>query len=170
MASVIAGTGFGSLPKTARQERYGISYLSDVCAEAGVGMIESRPGEDHYAIDAYVHLEKGLVPVQVKCTTKKFTVRNPRHIKWPIEQSWWKKWIETSAPVFVLLVQVPPDDEKWIDYALDDVTKHNTSAYWVEVDKTLQARPHSISLARNQRFTLSTLNEWNNIHKRGLGL
>lgn len=133
-------------------------------------MFETRPGEDHYAIDAYVHLEKGPVPVQVKCTTKNFTIRNPRHINWPIEQSWWKKWCENSAPVFVLLVHIPPLNEQWIDYAVDDVTKHNTSAYWVEVDKTLHKNPLTIDVSRTQRFTLSTLNEWNIIHKRGLGL
>lgn len=160
----------GHFPQTARQERYGISYLSDVCAEAGVGMIETRPGEDHYAIDAYVHLDKGLVPVQVKCTTKAFTTRAPRHIIWGVEPAWWTKWCENSAPVFILLVHVPSENGQWIDYASDDITQHQTAAYWVEVDKSLATPPPSISVARQQRFTLATLSQWNDIHKRGLGL
>lgn len=133
-------------------------------------MFETRPGEDHYAIDAYVHLDKGVVPVQVKCTTKQFTARAPRHINWAIEPEWWDKWCEDSAPVFILLVHVPDSTKKWIDYTSDDITKHHTAAYWVQVDKSLPSAPSSIDVARDQRFTLATLGEWNIIHQRGLGI
>jgi hypothetical protein len=160
----------GRLPQTSRQERYGISYLSDACAEAGVGFVETRPGEDHYAIDGYVRLAKGLVSVQVKCTTKNFTARSPQHINWPIEKAWWDKWCEDSAPVFILIVRVPRDGNTWIDYDTDDLTTHNTAAYWVEVDKTLDTAPSSVDLSRSQRFTRDTFGEWEEIHKRGLGL
>lgn len=170
MTAVATGVGPGRLPQTARQERYGISYLSDVCAEAGTGMMETRPGEDHYAIDAYVRLSRGIVSVQVKCTTKDFTVRAPQHISWPIEQAWWDKWLEDSAPVFLLLVRVPEADDPWVDFEQDDVTTHRTAAYWVEVDKTLAAAPTSVTFPRFQRFTRETFIEWDEIHKRGLGL
>jgi hypothetical protein len=132
-------------------------------------MLETRPGEDHYAIDAYVHLSKGLVPVQVKCTTKEFTVTDP-HITWGITQDWWDKWCQTSAPVFVLLVRVPKMGTQWIDYSTGDATLHKTAAYWVEIDKTMSEPPPSVKLFRGQRFTTSTFAEWDSIHKKGLGL
>ncbi|GAB3547501.1 hypothetical protein GCM10027404_09700 [Arthrobacter tumbae] len=169
MTVTVASRGPARLPQTARQERYGLAYLSDVCADAGVGVVETRPGEDHYAIDAYVVLPIGLVPVQVKCTTKKFTVRDPKHINWPIEKPWWDKWCENTAPVFILLVHVPEDETTWIDFGSDDLTTHHTAAYWVEVDKTSDSVPTSIDLARSQRFTKDTIQEWQVIYERGIG-
>lgn len=70
MTAVATPQGRKGLPLTATQERYGVGYLSSVCAEAGIGLGESRPGEDHYGIDAPLHLSRGVVSVQVKCTTK----------------------------------------------------------------------------------------------------
>lgn len=160
----------GVFPQTTRQERYGISYLSDVCAEAGVGMIETRAGEDHYAIDAYVRLSRGMASVQVKCTTAQFTLNPPHHITWGITEDWWTKWCQDSAPTFVLLVHVPDETSKWIDYSKDDTTLHHTAAYWVQVDKTMSPRPKSVVLPRAQRFTKSTLGDWDLIHRNGLGL
>lgn len=167
---MVRGAGPGRLPQTSRQERYGISYLSDVCAEAGVGLTETRPGEDHYAIDAYVRLPKGVVSVQVKCTTEDFTKKNPRHITWPIEPSWWDKWLEDSAPVFVLLVRVPSEGRGWIEFGTDDITTHNAAAYWVEIDKSQATVPKSVVLQRTQRFTVESLKDWEKIHRAGLGL
>lgn len=162
--------GPGAFPQTARQERYGLSYLSDVCAEAGVGVSETRPGEDHYAVDAYVRLSRGMVSVQVKCTTAPFTLTAPQHISWSITEDWWNKWCSDSAPTFILLVQVPSDASQWIDYTTNDTTVHHTAAYWVQVDKSLDPRPKSVVLPRSQRFTKKTLEDWDSIHRKGLGL
>jgi len=170
MTALTSSSGPGVFPGSTRQERYGISYLTDVCAEAGVGVLETRSGEDHYAIDAYVHLSRGMASVQVKCTTKQFTQTSPRHITWPVEPAWWGKWCQDSAPTFVLLVQVPRGHAAWIDYTGQDRTLHFTAAYWVEVDKSLSTTPSSLSLPRNQRFTKDTLTVWDRIHKKGLGL
>lgn len=147
-----------------------MSYLSDVCAEVGVGVIETRPGEDHYAIDAYVRLSKGMVSVQVKCTTRDFTKNTPRHLSWPIEDEWWDKWLEDSAPVFILLVRVPRDEDPWIEYDAADVTTHNAAAYWVAIDKSQPGAPKSVVLEHAQRFTAESLAEWDQIHRVGLGL
>lgn len=159
----------GRFPQTSRQERYGLTYLSDVCAEAGVGLSETRAGEDHFAIDAYVVLRNGPVPVQVKCTTRQFTQTEPRHMTWQIEQAWWDKWAENMLPVFVLLVQVPNDDRGWIDYDQDDATLHRTSAYWVHVQAAPGPAPASITLPRAQRFTAASLTEWTRIYRGGFG-
>lgn len=170
MTAVVTSQGRKGLPPTTRQERYGIAYLGGVCAEAGVGLGETRPGEDHYGIDAYLHMSRGMVSVQVKCTTKQFTSQPPEHITWGINEEWWDKWCLDSAPVFVLLVQIPNDGSNWIDHSQTDLTLHNTAGYWVQIDKTIAPRPKSVILPRSQRFTKDTLGEWDLIHRKGLGL
>lgn len=170
MTALVTSKGPGSIPQTARQERYGISYLSDVCAEAGIGMSETRPGEDHYATDATIRLSKGWVSVQVKCTTRSFTLNDPQHMTWPITEDWWRKWCEEHPPTFILLVRVPEADSMWVDYTPEDQTLHYTAAYWVQVDKSLSPTPNSVVIPRNQRFTKDTFQEWDAIHRSGLGL
>lgn len=71
----VAGTlpqlpsGLSTLTPTGQRARYGVSYVRNICAQAGIGLIETSPDEDVLATDCEVEFKEASVRVQVKCTS-----------------------------------------------------------------------------------------------------
>lgn len=141
-----------------RKARYGVSYLRNVCANAGYNIEEISVDEDNQAVDAKIGFVGADVRVQVKCTQRSFTLAD-EHLTWTVEAHWRQKWSENVLPCYFLAVQVPSGGDPWIDH-LDAQTVHNTSAYWTRID--VPSLGTNIAVKKDQRLTETTLHEWQN--------
>jgi hypothetical protein len=143
------------LDTNARKARYGVSYLRNVCAQAGVGLTETEPGEDYLAVDCAVQYAELAVPVQVKCTSR-LTIRG-RTKSIPVDESWIAKWSGSLVPVYLLVVIVPNEVSKWLEH-VDEGTMHRTAAFWKRVDHGVTLP--SVQIPREQRLTVGTISLW----------
>jgi hypothetical protein len=144
-----------TLDANGRKARYGVSYVRNVCAQAGYGLTETSADEDVLATDCEVQFKEVSVRVQVKCTSSMKI--GGRRASWPLDEQWIRKWDECLVPVYFVLVIVPNDAATWLDH-LADGTLHRTAAFWrrVRTDE-LGTR---IAIPKNQRLSAATLPEW----------
>lgn len=147
------------LDQRGRQARYGLSYLRNVCAQAGVTFDEGSPDEDVLAIDCKLGFPEADIRVQVKCTTRQLG-RQSGSLSWSVDQGMYAKWGRNGLPVYFVLVVVPEDCDTWLDYTSDDETLHRTAAYWAEIDRQRVAPPWTVGVERQNRFTPETLVQW----------
>jgi hypothetical protein len=138
-----------------RKARYGVSYLRSVCAQAGVGLTETAPDEDVYAVDCDLKYGPVSLPVQVKCTAKHVLPADKE--PWvDVEPAWAAKWEESVLPVHLVLVIVEADPEGWLDHR-DDGTWHPAAAYWVRVTGSEKGR---VKFPLEQRLDAAALAGW----------
>lgn len=145
----------------ARQARYGVAYVQNVCAQFGVDFRETSPDSDFLAVDGTISFGPGETRVQVKCTTELFTTRE-QHIRWPVKPGWVTKWSENRNAAYLIVVRVDADAALWADFDEDDVTLHRAAAYWTRIDNLGTPAPSSVVVPRANRFTPDTVREWNN--------
>lgn len=145
---------------SSRQSRYGVAYLSHVCAQYGVPMTENRADEDFNAVDVTLQFSTGDIRVQVKCMTADFTVRDP-HVRVPITTAWAEKWRVNQNPVFLVVVKVPGDPAEWVDYDTDHETLHRTAAYWARIDCLPSPAPSGVNVQFSNMLTPETVRDWN---------
>lgn len=168
MSPLNAGWDLGARLTTpqARQASYGMAYVLNVCAQFGVGTLDTKQDQDVNAIDTAIDFGAAAMRIQVKCTTADFTKRDP-HISWPIEPTWVTKWRENLLPTFLILVKVPHDPRDWLDYDTDDETLHRAAAYWVQINNLPDPAPASLIIPRTNRFTPETVRDWNALLQGG---
>lgn len=148
--------GSATLSANGRKARYGVSYLRNICNQAGAGIVEVSPDEDVLAVDCLVMFREADVRVQVKCTSS-FKLVGGTTASWPVEENWLEKWKAASLPVYFVLVVVPDTSESWITHE-PHLTLHNTGAFWCRIESaTLGTR---ISLPKSQRLKADTLALW----------
>jgi hypothetical protein len=143
------------LDTNGKKARYGVSYLRNVCAQAGVGLTETEPDEDVLAVDCAVQYPELAVRVQVKCTSR-LTIRG-RTKSIPVDESWIEKWSRSLVPVYLLVVIVPSEVSEWLEH-VDEGTMHRTAAFWKRVDRGV-ALP-SVKIPKGQRLTVDTISLW----------
>jgi Domain of unknown function (DUF4365) len=144
-----------TLTPNGQKARYGVSYVRNVCAQAGFGFNETSPDEDVLATDCDVQFAEGNVRVQVKCTST-LTIEGKTK-SWRLKPSWLRRWEQSVLPVYFVLVVVPTKEPTWLEHSPNG-TMHRTAAFWQRVltDKL----DSSISIPKKQRLTAATLNSW----------
>jgi uncharacterized protein DUF4365 len=148
--------GSATLSANGRKARYGVSYLRNICNQAGVGIVEVSPDEDVLAVDCLIMFQEAEVRVQVKCTST-FKLVGGGTTSWPVEDHWLSKWKAASLPVYFVMVVVPDASESWITHE-PSLTRHNTGAFWCRIDPA--ALGTRISLPKSQRLKAETLAIW----------
>ena len=138
-----------------QKARYGVSYLRNICAQAGFGMVETSPDEDVLAVDCEVQFEEAPVRVQVKCTSG-LTIGG-RTKSSPLKEEWIGKWSRSCLPVYLVIVVVPEDVSTWLEHP-DEGTMHRTAAFWKRVDG--ESELPSVTIPASQRLTAATLTTW----------
>lgn len=147
-----------------RKARYGVSYLRSVCAQAGVGVTETAPDEDVYAIDCDLKYGPLTLPVQVKCTAQHIlpAEKDP----WvDVDPTWATKWEESVLPVHLVLVIVEADPEVWLDHH-DNGTWLPAAAYWVHVTGAEKGR---LKFPLEQRLDAAAVTAWYTNAMAGFG-
>ena len=144
-----------TLDDSQRKARYGVTYLRNICAQAGVGFEETSPGEDVLAVDCEVQFAESSVRVQVKCTSGLTIKGKTKSVD--LDADWIQKWKLSINPVYIVIVIVPRDSTAWIEHS-DEGTMHKTAAFWARVD--FGATAPSISIPRDQRLTVDTMKVW----------
>jgi hypothetical protein len=138
-----------------QKARYGLSYLRNICAQAGIGMAETSPDEDVLAVDCEVQFAEASVRVQVKCTST-LTISG-RSKSWALEQGWIDNWRESRVPVYFVIVIVPSSSSAWLEHP-DDGTMHRTAAFWTRINRDSDLS--SITIPKGQRLSAGTLGIW----------
>ena len=146
-----------TLSASGQKARYGISYLRNICAHAGVGLTETSPDEDVLAVDCDVSFPAASVRVQVKCTSS-FKIGG-YSASWSIKPQWREKWQDSAVPVYFVIVIVPSKLPLWLDHNSGG-TFHHTAAFWSKIDASKLGT--TISVPKSNRLTMATLPEWNN--------
>lgn len=138
-----------------RKGRYGVAYLRAVCAQAGVGLNETAPDEDVYAIDCDLKYGPLTLPVQVKCTAQH--TLPPEKAPWlDVHSDWAEKWDASVLPVHLVLVVVQVDPKSWLEHQ-DDGTWHPSAAYWIKWVKGHRGRTW---FPVEQRVDAATVTGW----------
>jgi hypothetical protein len=145
-----------TLSANGSKARYGVSYVRNVCAQAGVGMTETPADEDVLAVDCTVDFAPAPVRVQVKCTSQ-FTIAG-RQASWKIEPGWLRAWKDSKIPVYFVLVIVQGEPTMWLDHR-PKATLHNAAAFWHRVDQ-LPPDTTSLTIVKKRRLTVATVQEW----------
>jgi hypothetical protein len=127
-----------------------------MCAQAGYTAQETRQDEDVVAVDAWVTLRGGPVPVQLKCTSSPEQTKAGYRVDF--EDGWITEWKQQRLPVFIVLVVVPKGQNRWIDHTIDTVTLHRAAAFWGPFDPASTAK--SITLSRKDRLTADSFASW----------
>jgi Domain of unknown function (DUF4365) len=136
--------------------RYGVSYLRNICSQAGVGFNETSPDEDVLAVDGQVVFDISSVTVQVKCSSQ-FTIGG-RSATWPVEPEWREKWNRSKTPVYFVLVIVEPEDRfDWLRHT-EAGTFHRAAAFWTRVNGLHTTT--GVAVPKSQRLTIDTLDLW----------
>ncbi|GAA4536419.1 DUF4365 domain-containing protein [Amycolatopsis samaneae] len=138
-----------------QKARYGVSYLRNVCAQAGVGLNETSPDEDVLATDCDVRFPEGTVGVQVKCTSR--LTLGGKTKTWRLKEEWIRKWEQCLLPVYFVLVVVPARHPSWLEH-LAEGTMHHTAAFWQRIDTDRLGR--SLVIPKAQRLTAETFSIW----------
>lgn len=144
-----------TLSPNGQRARYGVSYVRNICAQAGFGLNETSPDEDVLATDCDVVFMEANVRVQVKCTSG--LTLGGKTKSWQLKSAWLRKWEQSLLPVYFVLVVVPGKESTWLDHPADG-TMHRTAAFWQRV-RTEQLGT-AISVPRTQRLTATTLQAW----------
>jgi hypothetical protein len=144
-----------TLSPNGQKARYGVSYVRNVCAQAGFGLSETPPDEDVLATDCDIQFAEGNVRVQVKCTSGLSLGGKTK--SWRLKPEWLRKWDKSLLPVYFVLVVVPSKEPSWLEHRPDG-TMHRTAAFWQRV-RTEQLG-NSISISKAQRLTAATLISW----------
>lgn len=140
-----------------QKARYGVSYIRNLCAQAGLGFNETSTDEDALAVDGDVKFRAAAVGVQVKCSSQ-FKIKG-KSASWELEDHWFDKWHESSVPVYFVLVIVPSDCLEWLTHS-DDGTMHRTAAYWVRVDTMDRPDNGRLSIPKSQRLDVQSFQAW----------
>jgi hypothetical protein len=148
-------SGLCTLSPNGQRARYGVSYVRNICAQAGVGLSETSPDEDVLATDCTVDFKEGPVRVQVKCTSG-LTIGGKTK-SYTLKPEWLRKWDESLVPVYFVIVVVPKQDKTWLAHQADG-TFHRTAAFWQRVPQASTAK--SITIPKAQRLTTDTLPIW----------
>lgn len=146
---------------SARQGRYGVAYVQNVCAQFGIAFKETSVDEDFLAVDGTLGFRLAEVRVQIKCTTRPFAVTTGE-LRWPVKQEWVNNWRENLNPAYLIVVQVGQDPALWADFDRDDVTLHRAAAYWTRIDNLPGEHVAGVAVPRANRFTPETVRDWNN--------
>jgi hypothetical protein len=124
-------TDFALLDDKGRKARYGVSYVRNVCAQAGVPFMETEPDSDVHAVDCGVTFPAAEIRVQVKCSSQ-FKMSG-KTATWSIEPDWVRKWERALVPVYFVLVIVPEHWSVWLNHEPTQ-TVHTTGAFWGRVN------------------------------------
>lgn len=147
---------YASLGDKGRKARYGVSYVRNVCAQAGVPFWEIEPDSDVLAVDCQAEFPESPVRIQVKCTSGKKI--QGRSASWKLEEGWVRKWEASKIPVYFVLVIVPQKWETWLDHDPKG-TYHATGAFWRRVDFGV-ALKSQLKIDKANRLTMQTLPIW----------
>lgn len=147
-------SGLSTLTPNGQRARYGMSYVRNICAQAGVGLTETSPDEDVLATDCEVEFKEASVRVQVKCTSG-LTIGGKTK-SYTLKPEWLRKWDESLVPIYFVIVVVPRREATWLDHQADG-TYHRTAAFWQRVPRS---GAKSIYIPKTQRLTTDTLPIW----------
>jgi hypothetical protein len=150
-----ASTGDGSvLPLSDRKGRMGVMYVRALLAQAGLPNEETTSGEDHGAVDLRVNFRIGGVAVQVKCGALKPNQDGTYSVT--TTEAWRKKWAVSSAPVYLVHVQLEASNvTQWIDHPQLH-TRVRAHAYWARVNDCAK----TVRLSPQNRLTSATFAIW----------
>src|SRR3954447_7261777 len=85
-----------TLSPNGQRARYGVSYVRNICAQAGFGLNETSPDEDVLATDCDVVFMEANVRVQVKCTSG--LTLGGKTKSWQLKSAWLRKWEQSLLP------------------------------------------------------------------------
>lgn len=152
---------------TSRKALYGVSYVQNICAQAGFPFAETPNGQDIQSIDGEVKFPNGPVYVQVKCTTS-IDLNFSSEFSFPITRKWLDAWADISVPIYMIIVLVPDDEfPGWITHANSETT-HKTSAYWIKIDPNMNGL--TVHVPRTNRLKIDTFSQWHADLKVAFGL
>lgn len=144
------------LPATAKRARLGGAFLRALCAQAGVGFVETSGEEDYVAVDGIITLRNADIRVQVKCSSQ-LTIQG-RSASWPLEARWIDAWKDHLGAVILVLVIVDQLEGEWLIHETDH-TKVKAAAFWARVD-ALDSTATRVDIPKAQRISVDTFEEW----------
>lgn len=156
---------YQSLDSKGRKARYGMAYLESVSFQAGVPVTPTGQDQDVLGVDCTLEFPQNPIRVQIKCTSRQLAPTTGT-LSYDIGEGVFKKWRQNAYPVYLVVVIVPSDGEKWLDFDVDDQTLAHCAAYWAEADLAKTTAPWSVGLDRRNRLTPDTLRQW---HERAFG-
>lgn len=154
-SALSASRSLSTLSSNAQRARYGVSYVRNVCAQAGLGLTETSPDEDVLAVDCTVDFRESPVRVQVKCTSGLTLGGQTKSYR--LKPEWLRKWDASKVPVYFVIVVVPRLEQSWLTHQSDG-TFHKTAAFWKRVPSGDTAK--SIAIPKSQRLTAETMYAW----------
>lgn len=147
---------YARLEDKGRKARYGISYVRNICSQAGVPFEETEPDSDVLAVDCLAEFPESPVRIQVKCTSGKRL--HGKSASWKLDEGWVRKWEASKIPVYFVLVIVPPKWDQWLTHDPKG-TLHATGAFWRRVDFGTPVGGQ-LKVDKRNRLTKDTLAVW----------
>lgn len=144
-----------TLDPNGRRARYGVSYVRNLAAQAGVSLMETSPDEDTVAVDCYLDFGDSIARVQVKCTHGAKAGGGPPG--YAAQSRWVDRWTRSLNPIYFVVVQVQPDSAHWIGHDPAQ-TVHHTRAFWKRLN--LSDLGSTITVPDTQRLTAETFEIW----------
>ncbi|CAM3323411.1 DUF4365 domain-containing protein [Nocardioides dubius] len=147
-----------TLDLSAAVGRNAVAYVSKVCAQAHIGLTETRAGEDVLAIDATIDYHEQGIRVQIKGTTGRSLVAHGGQFTVPIEDAWREKWQRNRSAAYFILVLMSRDVDSWFALGATE-TLAASYALWARVDDLPDTATHVV-FDRSVRFSSETLAGW----------
>lgn len=138
--------------------RFGVAYVTKVCAHAHIGFDHTSADEDALAVDGAINYPEAALRVQVKATTKYSLSKQTGELTFPIEDAWREKWRINVNPTYLILVLLDGDKVNWLNFE-DNRTVAGAYALWSRID-TLPEDATSVTMDRSRRFTTKTVSAW----------
>jgi len=140
-----------------RKSRYGVSYLRNICAQAGLAVTETSIDEDVQSVDAKIDFQIGNVYVQIKCIGNSI-LDSPNDIVIQLKKNWIENWRPIRLPLYIVAVLVEDDyHDKWISHE-PTYTTHKANAYWIKFDREIKGK--TVRIPRANRLSMDTFNSW----------
>lgn len=140
-----------------RKSRYGISYVKNIAAQAGVAMVENNPDEDSLGVDCFIPFGVGTARIQVKCLGG-HDLSDLGDFRVDLKKAWIEKWSQCLEPVYLVAVLLSDDDYAgWIKHS-DMDTLHKSTAYWVRINQLGSVSSVRIPKSTGNRLSIEAFN------------
>lgn len=143
------------------QSRFGVHYVSGICSQAGFGIDEFSIDEDVLAVDATVQFPAVGARVQIKTTRTRALSDASEYISYTAKPGWLDKWrASIVAPVYFVVVLMPPDASGWMQHAVDGTTLSGIGAFWCRIHVEECEKSGQIIVPRANRLDASAIAQW----------
>ena len=136
-------------------------YVSGICSQAGFGIDETSIDEDVLAVDATVQFPAVGARVQIKTTRTNTLSDASEYISYTAKPGWLAKWRASSvAPVYFVVVVIPPDTNIWMKHVADGTSLAGIGAFWCRIHVEECEKSGQIIVPRENRLDAAAIAQW----------